>query len=212
MDPHQIVNTIIEQYADPLLAAFELNKDGFRALYCKTHTVVTLPIPIAGSAPVPTGHDTVVIPTPALEAFVKIYRVVENIFLSPWISYTDTTKRQKIAVALKALRVEYLEPTATDGAAILIDSEPAAEPPQLRAIVDAQVLSRTSSLQKELDALKAAIASLKTKERGPPRGASLKRKNKWQSPKTPPLQQKMSQRKIQERIRERLRNPSASRT
>ena len=142
--------------------------DEFRALYCKTHTVENLPHPIAGFVIAPVAHDEAAIPSPALEAFVKIYKVIENIFLSPWTSYLAQTKRHTIALALKTLRVEHLDPTATDGASMLIDSEPAAGPPQLRAIVDAQVLSRTSSLKKELESLKSAIASFKTKERGPP--------------------------------------------
>ena len=175
-DPHQIVNTILEQYAAPLLVSFELTVDEFRKLYCHTHTVEYLPPPIAGSVATPLGHDTAPIPSPVFQAFIKIYRVIENIFLSPWTAYTDMQKRVNIAVALKTLRVEHFEPTATDNASMLIDSEPAAEPPQLRAIVDAQVLNRTASLKKELANLKTAIAALKTNKRGPQGGASVKKK------------------------------------
>jgi hypothetical protein len=173
-DPHQIVNTILEEYAAPLLLSFEMTVDDFRKLYCTTHTIEALPPPIAGAAVHPLGHDAANIPTPVLQTFVKIYRVIEDIFLAPWTSYIDMEKRLAIAVALKTLRVEHLEPAATDSAAMLIDSEAAVEPPQLRAIIDAQV---TSKLAKELAALKITIATLKNQPRGPPGGASLKKKN-----------------------------------
>ena len=175
-DPHQIVNTILEQHAAPLLASFSMTVADFRTLYCTTNSVATLPPPIAGSLVAPVGHDEATIPTPLFEAFIKIYRVIENIFISPWTAYEDTQKRLAITAALRTLRVEYFEPPATDQATMLIDSEPAAEPPQLRAIVDAQVLSKTASLQKELSALRAVVVSLKPKKRGPSPGASVKKK------------------------------------
>jgi hypothetical protein len=159
-DPHQIVNTILAWYAAPLLASFDLTVDDFRKLYCTTHSITTLPPPIAGSIAAPVGHDVTPIPSPVFQAFIQIYRVIDNIFLCPWTAYVGTPKRLAITAALCALQVEHFEPAATNNAAMLIDSEPAAEPPQLRAIVNAQVLRKTASLQKELSSLRAMISKL----------------------------------------------------
>jgi len=62
---------------------------------------------------------------------------------------------------------------------MLIDAEPSADPPQLRAIVDSQVQQKTKSLQRELDTLKSQLRLLtpKNNTRGPrTSGASQKKK------------------------------------
>jgi hypothetical protein len=178
IDPHKIVNTILEQYATPLLASFHITVADFRALYSLEHTVMPLPPPIDGPVQTPVGQDVAVIPSLALQAFAKIYRVIESTFVSPWNAYLDTQKRLAITVALKTLRVEHFEPAATEAANMIIDDETAADPPQLRAIVDAQVSSKTASLRKEVSALRVAMSKLKPLTGGPSTGAPAKKEKK----------------------------------
>jgi hypothetical protein len=180
IDPHRIVNTILEQYSTPLLDLFDITAEDFRTLYRHSHALTLLPPVIPATlAPIGTIGEAA-ISSPVFQSVIKIYRVIDNIFLAPWTSYKDTQKRIDVTAALKALRVEHLEPAATDAAAMMIDNEPAAEPPQLRAVIDKQVDQRTKVLQKELSVLRAQVAKLsaavKPTMRGPSPGASLKKK------------------------------------
>jgi hypothetical protein len=177
-DPHQIVVTLISEYDRRLLSPCNLLALEFLAIYKHAHLLTTLPAPIAVAPTI--GHDEMPVITPVLECFVKIQRVVHNIFIGPWDSFLSTQRRIDVTAALKSLRVAHLEPTATDDAAMLLDQEPAVDPPQLRAIVDSQVNKKTAALQKELSSLRSQMVQLQKKgknsPRGPPSGASLKKK------------------------------------
>jgi hypothetical protein len=209
-DPHQIVNTIFAWYDAPLLASFDLTVDNFRKLYCTTHSITTLLPPIAGSIAAPLGHDVAPIPSPVFQTFIQIYRVIDNIFLCSWTAYVGTQKCLAITAALRALRVEHFEPAATYNAAMLIHREPAAELPQLRAIVDAQVLSKTASLQKEVSSLCAMISALKTQKRGPSPGASVKKKTAAGAAAPGKTSTKGAAEKPSKRSRHRLGDPIVS--
>jgi hypothetical protein len=176
-DPHRIVNTIFEQYSLPLRASFDMTAENFRNLYRHVHSLTDLPPPIPAVLPT-IGHNEPAVPSPVYQSVVKIYRVIDNIFIAPWTSYLDAQKRLDVTAALKTLRVEHLEPAATDTAAMLIDAEPAADPPHLRDLIDKQVDKRTSSLQKEVAALRSLITSSNAKNstRGQSPGASIKKK------------------------------------
>ena len=145
-DPHQIVNTIIEEYHSLLLEPFAITAADFRSLYKLTHGLAVLPTPIPMLIQNPTSRDGPQIPTAVYQTFVKIYKVIENVFLSPWEKYKSTQTRLDISTALKNLRVDHLVPPATEAATMLIDEEPAVAPPQLRDIIDTQVNKKTASI------------------------------------------------------------------
>lgn len=181
-DPHQIVNTILEEYHEPLLAPFDISTADFRTLYRQTHELTVLPTPIPVVLQDRNNREEP-IPTPVYRSFVKIYKVIDNILLAPWSRYQATKKSLQISIALKNLRVAHLEPAATEAAAMLIDNEQAADPPQLRSIVDAQVAKKTASLEKQVSSLRSQVQNLQNKKpaaknvtRGQ-KGASLKKKS-----------------------------------
>jgi hypothetical protein len=112
-DPHQIINTILAWYAAPLLASFDLTVDNFlRKLYCTTHSITTLPPPIAGSIAAPVGHDAAPIPSPVFQAFIQIYRVIDNIFLCPWTAYVkNALPSPLLSVLSESNTLNQLRPT-----------------------------------------------------------------------------------------------------
>jgi hypothetical protein len=140
-------------------------------------------LPAALSLP---SADT--IPVPAQQADTnrlvqKLTRILKDTFVSPWSTYLTTAQRNEISTQLRSLEVESLEAPATDAASLLLDSEPSADPPQLRAIIDAQVSSKTASLQKDLANLRSKLDSLsKNAKRGQSTGASNKKKSSLKKP------------------------------
>ena len=171
---HKIVNSVLQKYSMNLLPMLGIGLEDFRTLYCKKHSIPSLPDPVL-LAPVlpPLGGELGGManvgapPTSAISKFVDTtYSVIQKIFGNPWQSYLNTQKRIEITTALKSLRTEHLVPSATDAAAIIVDNEPAVEPPVLRAIIDSQVAAKTAKLQNELTSLRSQVSKLKPASSG----------------------------------------------
>jgi hypothetical protein len=173
-DPHVIVSTLLGLHSTSLLLHLETSLDDFKQLYATQHSLEALPAAIA----LPPGDDGTVPMNDTTRTVSKFKRILLDTFVAPWSTYLATAQRNEISTQLKSLEVESLVPPATDAASLLLDSEPSADPPQLRAIIDAQVSSKTATLQKDLANLRSKLESFsKNDKRGQTPGASNKKKS-----------------------------------
>jgi hypothetical protein len=85
-----------------------------------------------------------------IETLLKIHRSLELAMIIPWTMYMYTRARLDIASSLKKLNTENFRIEATEGAAMDVDDEDAANHHQLQELVRKQSEANTKSLQQEL--------------------------------------------------------------
>ena len=187
-DLHKVVNTLLANHSADILPHLQIDLESFRTIYRRVHTLAFIPGPFNLNRHLPADgilRDNAVAQAPAIlpPTFLliasDILPALLNIFVVPWQTYLNTQRQVTVDTALRALRVDHLELPATDAAARLVEAEPAADPPQLKAIIASQVRERTSKLQKELTTLRNQLSQLTSKnvKRGLPISASKKKKS-----------------------------------
>jgi hypothetical protein len=179
LDADQVVNTLLQEYPALLLAYLDLDLGAFRALYKRTHTLLTLPaaLPLVLPDPIPT-HLVTTLPNQAtLQVIAKVHRTLETTFLTPWSIYLDVQARNAISLQLKKLGDTHFTATATDVAAMAVDSEGAVEPQLIKDLIHTQVTVATRALQSELKALRSQLSiQAKNSQRGPSRASNKNKK------------------------------------
>ena len=167
----KIVNTILERYSKSLLTHLETNLEEFRLLYRQHHTISQFPSPFMettqstpSESPAPTSK--------VLQAISKINRALCDVFVSPWAKFLSIQTRMDMDLALQALTVSHFDTNKTDEANMLVDSEPPADPKQLKDLIQQQVSKETPKLQKELQRLQAQLPSSNTNSSANPSSSS----------------------------------------
>ena len=181
LDTDQVVNTLLQEYSATLLAHLDLNLGAFRAVYKRTHTLITLPAAFPLVLPDPIPHHPVFgLPTQAtLQVIAKVHRTLETTFLTPWSSYLDVQARNTISLQLKKLGETHFTAAATDAATMVVDAEGAAEPQLIKDLIQTQVTVATRSLQSELKGLRSQLSlQAKNSTRGSSRASNKKEKGK----------------------------------
>jgi hypothetical protein len=137
LDTNQVVNTLLQEYSAMLLAHLDLDLGAFRAVYKRTHTLLTLPAALSLVLPDPIpAHLVYTLPTQAtLQVIAKVHRTLETTFLTPWSIYLDVQARNAISLQLKKLGNTHFTATATDVAAMEVDAEGAVEPKLIKDLI-----------------------------------------------------------------------------
>ena len=152
----KIVNTLLERYSEFLLSHLEISLDEFRTLYRQHHTIVQLPTPFSDTLQ-STTSDTPSAPSKVCQSIVKINRILCDVFVSPWTKFLSIQTRLDMDLALQSLTVSHFDTSATDETTMLVDSEPPADPIQLKALIQQQVSKHTTKLQKEIQRLRSQL-------------------------------------------------------
>jgi hypothetical protein len=181
LDVDMVVTTLLKEYHTQLLAHLDMEPHAFLVLYKRTHSMATLPSPIALVLPTnPTLQQNVTLPSQAtLLAFAKVHRTLDTVFLAPWAVYTDVLTRNEIGLQIKRLSATHFATATTEATAMLVDSEGAVEPQLIKEFIQTQVNTATRALQSELKNLRSQVSAKpasKNTKRGPSR-ASNKNKN-----------------------------------
>jgi hypothetical protein len=175
LDPHRLVNTLLDRYHEPLLKNASTTLAEFRRVYVEAHGLASLPNPVL----VPHHHMLTQPGTPppaqqsnADQEIDKLHRALDATFLCPWEIYQDTSKRLAIDLELQKLSTSYFTEEATENAQMEVDNEAPADRQQLQELVRKQAQAENKKLVKELNLLKQQLSSLNLEAKNSPRGRS----------------------------------------
>ena len=148
----KFINTLLHVYEVQLLTHCGTDANAFRAIYQRVHTIEALPPPYVTSLPTTSDIEredgsvqrvTTLPPAWLLSQLPNIWRTIETTFITPWSIYLDVTKRNNVAL---------------DDTAMLIDSEPPADPQVLNDLIAAKVSAATKKMTNEISGLKKALS------------------------------------------------------
>ena len=86
-----------------------------------------------------------------------MWRIVEEIFITPWNQYLSTEKRNTLELELKNLHDEFFKTKKNDDAAMIIDSETPVDPEIMKGIIKKEVNKANQKLSKEITSLKSLL-------------------------------------------------------
>ena len=152
--------------------------------------------PAAAAAPAATTpaaqtrpSRVVVGPLPFALTINKVKRVLEHIFVLPWEKYILQSKHNATSLALQKLATDHFDSTATETAAMEIDTEPPARRELIEDLVQKAVDKRTAKLNSEIGRLRSQLSE-KNQPRGQATGTST---NKLSAPPSQGRSQSQSQ-------------------
>ena len=163
----KFINTLLHVYEAQPLTHCGTDANAFRAIYQRVHTTEALPPPYVTSLPTTSDIEredgsvqrvTTLPPAWLLSQLPNIWRTIETTFITPWSVYLDVTKRNNVALELKKLNEEFFNNKITDDTAMLIDSEPPADPQVLNDLITAKVSAATKKMTNEISVLKKALS------------------------------------------------------
>ena len=141
------------------------------------------PPPQAAAAAAPNARPatrTVTGPLPFALTINKVKRALENIFVLPWNTFLTQSKKNATTLALKKLATDHFDSSATETAAMEIDTEPPARRELIEEMVQKAVDKQTAKLNSEVGRLRSQLAA-KNSNRGQATGAN---KTKSSAPST----------------------------
>ena len=194
---HRAVANLLTAHHAALFKHIATDMAEFQPLYTKKHALQHFPLVTA--APPPLNNNTsqssyfsqALTPAPIVPVLEEIpqldliYRTIHCIFISPFDSYLEQHRVNKIELDLKKLVEEDLTATATAAAQLEVEEEVSVSRVLLNEPVQKETKKNTSQLSAEIASLKQMVSVLKDK-RGPnpTRGASTKRNASTPTKKT----------------------------
>ena len=155
-DVDKFVITILRLYHEKLLIHVKLTAEEFKDIYKKEHTLTDLPAPFVTT--LATDNDENPPPnSDFLNQILIVWRIVEEIFITPWNQYLSTEKRNTLELELKNLHDEFFKPKKNDDAAMIIDSETPVDPEIMKGIIKKEVNKANQKLSKEITSLKSLL-------------------------------------------------------
>ena len=131
--------------------------------------------------PARPATKTITGPLPFALTITKVKRTLENIFILPWNTFLLQSKKNATALALQKLATDHFDTSATETAAMEIDTEPPARRELIEEMVQKAVDKRTAKLNSEVGRLRSQLATTKNSNRGQATGAN---KTKSSAPST----------------------------
>ena len=115
------------------------------------------------TATTPTTTTTAPDTTAEPDDITKLKNIIEKVFVTSWLMFTQQQQKNKVTLELKKLATAYFTEKKTAEAVLPVDSEPAADKNELRALVRLETISETKNLSKQLEVLQKELSLLKAK-------------------------------------------------
>jgi hypothetical protein len=177
-DADSKVNVLMKSYLTTLSTYCPMTMPTFLELYKKIHGLEVFP------PPPPTGISALVAQSDIIPDDVKkLEKIIKAIFVVPWTKYKKQQEINTVNLELKRLSAGFFTDRDTAVAVSVVDLEPAADKPELQALIRRETQAENKTLRKELNILKQQLAGLKQPPnakaknsitRGPGSGASTK--------------------------------------
>jgi hypothetical protein len=110
-----------------------------------------------------TTTTTIVNTPPPEDDITTLKTIIEKVFVTSWFMFKQQQQKNKVTLELKKLATAYFTEKKTADAVLPVDSEPAADKKELKALIRLETLSETKNLSKQLEVLQKELASLKAK-------------------------------------------------
>jgi hypothetical protein len=150
------VHTLMEFYLGTLTKHCLIKSPQFLILYKKIHGLEVFPPPApTGANPLDLQQD--IVP----DDIEKLNTTIKSIFVTPWTKYKQQQESNTVTLALKNLSAGYFTDRDTAVAVATVDLEPAADRPELQALIRKETQAENQTLRKELHSLKQQINGLK---------------------------------------------------
>ena len=150
----------------------------------------------------PTAPTAPTLP-PLSDTLKEVKKCIEKVFVTSWLQFKQQQQENKVALELKKLNTTFFTEKATNESVLPVDSEPAADKKELKALIHYETIKETKNLSKQLDDLKkqlAILTSSKNKNQRGRGGASSKQTNHPAAPKPSSKKKKNSKPKGKEKV------------
>jgi len=166
----KVCNTLCKLYQTQLVSNFEVPIDRFLSTFKRVHSLSSLPMPYITELSVESSPGTQPMhsslpPQRILVFFPKLWRIVDSVFIQPWVQYLNVLERNNTALQIKALGEEYFTTKSTDEGEMEVDSEPPVDPEILNNLIQKKVDAATKKLNSEVSKLKLALSKAKNSPR-----------------------------------------------
>jgi hypothetical protein len=178
-DVDRKVYTLMELYLVSLSINCKMSLETFTEMYKTAHSLPTFPPDAERRTATMTGA---VVP-PDITALKEI---IEGVFVTAWANYKQKQQQNAIALELKKFTTSLLTDKATATATMAIDTEPAADKPELQALIRYETKQDTKALRKEIEDLKKQVQVLTSAKNSNRRGrGGASSQEKTNTPPTP---------------------------
>jgi hypothetical protein len=172
------VNTLMAFFSVSLTKHCPMTLLQFQELYKKVHDLETFP-PSAPTGTNPMDNQPDIVP----DDIDILNTTLESVFVTTWDNYKEQQAKNTVALELKKLSAGYFTDRDTATAVAAVDLEPAADKPELKALIRKETKAEHLILRQEINNLKQQIVVLKkqpntvqknSNARGQGKGASSK--------------------------------------
>jgi hypothetical protein len=148
-------NTLMGFFLGTISTNCPMGTDTFNKLYKKIHCLEVYPPPSPPNTNPLDDQPDIVPPD-----ITKLNNIVTSVFVTPWTIYKEQEESNTVAMALKRLSTGYFTDRETAVAVSTVDLEPAADKPELSALIRKETHAEHQALRKELHNLRQQITSL----------------------------------------------------
>jgi hypothetical protein len=215
LNPHQIVNTILDRHHESLLFHLQENLDSFRTLYKTTNKVAALPDALlaTGAADYLSHHTNSQLltqdsytanppprPNPqtprAEQCISNMYRAIDSIFVQAWNIFLQAQDTNDRRLELKKFTADLLLLQSTEETQMDLDDEPTLAQTSVHDLIHKKTTEQTKGLKAEMSSLKKLVKDLqspngsKNQTRGPSGASKQKQKAQGRNQSRKPAAQK----------------------
>jgi hypothetical protein len=155
-DVDRQINTTMDFFLTALTTNYPMTSDEFSKLYKKIHVLETFPPP-----PPTDGNPLLNQPDIIPDDITMLNNNIVAAFVTPWTTYTEQEESNTVAIKLKQLSSGYFSDRNTAIAVSTVDLEPAADKPELSALIRKETNAEHRALRQEINTLRQQITGLK---------------------------------------------------
>jgi hypothetical protein len=181
LNPHQIVNTILDRHHESLLMHLQENLDSFRTLYKTTNKVAALPdallttaadyLPRHNNSQSLLTQDTFTTNMPprpnpppprAEQCITGMYRAMDTIFVQAWNIFLQAQDTNDRRLELKKFTTDLLLLQATEKTQMDLDDKPTLAQTSVHDLIQKKTTEQTKGLKVELSTIKKLVKDLQS--------------------------------------------------
>jgi hypothetical protein len=155
-DVDQQISTTMDFFLTTLTTNYPMTSVEFSKLYKKIHVLETFPPP-----PQTDGNPLLNQPDIVPDDITWLNNNITAAFVTPWTCYKEQEESNMVTLKLKHLSSGYFLDRDTATAVSTVDLEPAADKPELSALIRKETNAEHKALRKEIHSLRQQITGLK---------------------------------------------------
>jgi hypothetical protein len=148
------VYTLMEFYLPTLLSNCPMRMTTFVDQYKRIHGLEVFPPPAPHGTRIMDQQQDII-----PEDIIRLKTTIESVFITTWTNYKSQQDLNTVALELKKLSAGYFTDRETSTAVAVVDLEPAADKPELQALIRKETHAETKTIRQELQSLKQQLVN-----------------------------------------------------